>query len=227
MKRRVQAFVLVAIAAFVAGGFAARSYWAAGRHAPSTATTPARDFAVFPSPEGQATPPAVSPRPSTAAPPSLHPRSGAHRAARAARTKATAHLAAAAAVPGRVPEAEDAAVRLTNAQRAQHGCPALRVDPLLRMAAREHSVDMHRRHYFDHDSPDGQTPWDRIKAIGYSVPGAENIARGYATAQAVVQGWMNSPGHRANILNCSLKAVGIGVEYGSGGPWWTQDFGFR
>ena len=227
MKRRVQAFVLVAIAVFVAGGFAARSYWASGRRAPSPATSPARDFAVVPSPEGQAGRAAASPRPSASPRYSLRPRSGTRHVARATRTKATAHRVAAAGVPARVLAAEDAAVRLTNAQRAQHGCPALRVDPLLREAAREHSVDMHRRHYFDHDSPDGRTPWDRIKALGYSVPGAENIAEGYATAQAVVQGWMNSPGHRANILNCSLKAVGIGVEYGSGGPWWTQDFGFR
>lgn len=54
-----------------------------------------------------------------------------------------------------------------------------------------------------------------------------NIAADHATAQVVVQGRMNSPGHRANILNRALKAVGIRVEYGPGGPWWTQDFGFR
>jgi uncharacterized protein YkwD len=104
------------------------------------------------------------------------------------------------------------------------------MDTDLRAAARGHSQDMHARGYFDHNSPDGKEPWDRIKASGYvgaSRGFAENIAKGYATAQAVVDGWMNSPGHRANILNCSLKAVGIGVEYGSGGPWWTQDFGFQ
>ncbi|MCO5994710.1 CAP domain-containing protein [Actinoallomurus rhizosphaericola] len=118
-------------------------------------------------------------------------------------------------------------VRLTNAQRAAHGCTALRIDTGLRTAARLHSADMRDRNYFDHNSPDGRTPWDRIKAAGYTSPGAENIAKGYATPEAVVQGWMKSPGHRANILNCSLKAIGVGVAYGSGGPWWTQDFGFK
>jgi uncharacterized protein YkwD len=135
--------------------------------------------------------------------------------------------AGAAGVPAKNLSAEDLAVRLTNAQRTQHGCSALRVDSRLRTAARAHSKDMRVRNYFEHNSPDGATPWDRIKADGYSQPGAENIAMGYATAQAVVDGWMNSPGHRANILNCKLKAVGIGVEYGSGGPWWTQDFGYQ
>ncbi|NEE25044.1 CAP domain-containing protein, partial [Streptomyces sp. SID7982] len=54
----------------------------------------------------------------------------------------------------------------------------------------------------------------------------ENIARGQADAQAVVEGWMNSEGHRANILNCDYKTIGIGVHEGSGGPWWVQNFGF-
>lgn len=227
VKRRVQAFVLVAIAVFVAGGFAARSFWAsAERHAPAPAATPARDFAVVPSPEDTAVRPPASARPSSTAPPALRPRAGA-KATPARSARLDAARPAAAAVPAKVITAEDAAVRLTNLQRAQHGCVALRVDPRLRAAARAHSADMHRNHYFDHNAPDGRTPWDRIKAAGYTTPGAENIAEGYATAQAVLQGWMDSPGHRANILNCSLKAVGIGVEFGPGGPWWTQDFGYK
>lgn len=56
--------------------------------------------------------------------------------------------------------------------------------------------------------------------------GGENIARGQADAQAVMDAWMNSDGHRANILNCDYKTLGVGVHFGSGGPWWTQDFGF-
>lgn len=228
VKRRVQAFVLVAIAVFVAGGAAARSFWASERQTPAPATTPARDIAVLPSPQGQAGPLSPTAHPPMATRRTPGPHTAARRApARAARPRATARLAAAAAVPVKVLAAEDAAVRFTNAQRAQHGCTALRVDPLLRAAARAHSADMHRRRYFAHDSPDGRTPGDRNKAAGYAVPRAENIAAGYATARAVVQGWMNSPGHRANILDCSLKAVGIGVEYGQGGPWWTEDFGYR
>jgi uncharacterized protein YkwD len=223
IKRRVQAFVILAIAFFVAAGFVANRYVTAAH--PSPADKPVTDSAVVPSPEGSAV------KPPTSAP--THGKPRAHRtsrrpmaAAQVVRTGKPKHEGA-ASVPARNLSAEAQAVQLTNAQRTQHGCSALRVDSRLRTAARAHSRDMHVRDYFEHNSPDGKTPWDRIKAVGYTQAGAENIAEGYATAQAVVDGWMNSPGHRANILNCSLKAVGIGVEYGSGGPWWTQDFGFQ
>ena len=117
-------------------------------------------------------------------------------------------------------------VTLTNDQRVAHGCPALRDDPRLRAAATGHSVDMRARGYFAHNTPDGVTPWTRIEARGYSDPSAENIAMGQQTPQSVVDAWMNSPGHRANILNCSSKAIGVGVQFGPDGPWWTQDFGY-
>jgi uncharacterized protein YkwD len=117
-------------------------------------------------------------------------------------------------------------VALTNDQRAAHGCPALRDDPRLRTAAVGHSVDMQASGYFAHNTPNGVTPWARIEAQGYSDPSAENIAMGQPTPQAVVDAWMNSPGHRANILSCSSKAIGVGVQFGPGGPWWTQDFGY-
>lgn len=117
-------------------------------------------------------------------------------------------------------------VALTNDQRAAHGCPALRDDPRLRAAAIAHSADMRVQDYFAHDTPDGVTPWARIGAQGYSDPSAENIAMGQPTPQAVVEAWMNSAGHRANILNCASKAIGVGVQFGPNGPWWTQDFGY-
>jgi uncharacterized protein YkwD len=117
-------------------------------------------------------------------------------------------------------------VALTNQQRLAHGCPALRDDSRLRAAAIGHSVDMRVRDYFTHNTPDGVTPWTRVEARGYSDPSAENIAMGQQTPQSVVDAWMNSPGHRANILNCSSKAIGVGVEFGPAGPWWTQDFGY-
>ncbi|MGV9632530.1 CAP domain-containing protein, partial [Streptomyces sp. NPDC003487] len=96
----------------------------------------------------------------------------------------------------------------------------------LRDAAQAHSDDMAARDYFDHVSPDGTDPGKRITAAGYrwSTYG-ENIAKGQQTADSVMTSWMNSPGHRANILNCSFKNIGIGIHDGSGGPWWTQDFG--
>ncbi|GAA5023230.1 CAP domain-containing protein [Actinopolymorpha pittospori] len=122
---------------------------------------------------------------------------------------------------------ENAVVSLTNAARSDAGCGPLRSDERLRTAARGHSADMAARDYFDHNSPDGRTPWDRIEAAGYDAPAAENIAGGQPTPQAVVDAWMNSEGHRANILNCKIKAIGVGVHLGEGGPGWTQDFGYN
>ncbi|RKS76131.1 uncharacterized protein YkwD [Actinomadura pelletieri DSM 43383] len=123
--------------------------------------------------------------------------------------------------------AEAAVVALTNAERAKEGCKPLRVDERLVTAARRHSADMAANGYFDHTSRNGDSPWKRMEAAGYSSPGAENIAKGYATAEAVMKGWMDSPGHRANILNCDLRAIGVGRASGSGGPLWTQDFGWK
>ncbi|HEY8482177.1 MAG TPA: CAP domain-containing protein [Spirillospora sp.] len=120
---------------------------------------------------------------------------------------------------------EAAVVSLTNAERAKAGCGPLRVDQRLVTAARRHSADMAAHNYFSHTSRNGDSPWDRMAAAGYHDAGAENIAKGYATAAAVVRGWMNSPGHRANILNCSLRAIGVGRADGPGGPYWTQNFG--
>ncbi|TYC18926.1 CAP domain-containing protein [Actinomadura syzygii] len=122
---------------------------------------------------------------------------------------------------------ETAVVALTNAERAKAGCRPLRVDERLAAAARKHSADMAADDYFDHTSRNGDSPWQRMEDAGYPSPGAENIAKGYPTAQAVMEGWMNSPGHRANILNCDLRAIGVGRASGSGGLVWTQDFGWK
>jgi uncharacterized protein YkwD len=119
-------------------------------------------------------------------------------------------------------------LRLVNVERAKVGCAALRWESRLATAARLHSEDMARRNYFSHTSLDGRTPWDRIRAQGYTDGSAENIAAGYSTAAAVMTGWMKSPGHKANILNCSNKALGVGIgKGGSYGTYWTQDFGRR
>ncbi|NEA21074.1 CAP domain-containing protein [Actinomadura bangladeshensis] len=123
--------------------------------------------------------------------------------------------------------AETTVVSLTNAERAKEGCKPLRIDSRLVVAARKHSADMAANNYFDHTSRNGDSPWKRMEDAGYTSPGAENIAKGYPTAAAVVKGWMNSPGHRANILNCGLRAIGVGMASGSGGPLWTQDFGWK
>ncbi|WP_433324467.1 CAP domain-containing protein [Spirillospora sp. CA-294931] len=117
-------------------------------------------------------------------------------------------------------------IALTNAERAKHGCRAVVSEARLQRAAQRHSADMVARRFFDHTNPDGKGPGERITAAGYrwSTYG-ENIAAGQRTPADVVRAWMNSPGHRANILNCSFKEIGVGLSGGT--PHWTQKFGAR
>lgn len=122
--------------------------------------------------------------------------------------------------------AEAAVLTLVNQERAKVGCQAVRPSAELAALAAAFSKDMADRDFFDHTDPDGATPWDRAEKAGVKGLGGENIARGQADAQAVMDAWMNSEGHRANILNCDYKTLGVGVHFGAGGPWWTQDFGF-
>uniref|UniRef100_UPI001C0C1835 CAP domain-containing protein n=1 Tax=Cellulosimicrobium cellulans TaxID=1710 RepID=UPI001C0C1835 len=120
------------------------------------------------------------------------------------------------------PSAEvTAVVELTNAERAAAGCAPLVLDARLTAAAQLHSEDMLAQGYFDHTSLDGRSPWDRAKAQGYANPSGENIAKGQRTAEEVVRAWMDSPGHRANILSCDSTEIGVGYA----GGVWTQLFG--
>ncbi|MFB9319625.1 CAP domain-containing protein [Cryptosporangium minutisporangium] len=120
----------------------------------------------------------------------------------------------------------DQVIELVNTARAEAGCDPVHADSRLAAAALKHSEDMIARDYFAHMTPDGVSPWDRAKEAGYEVPTGENIALGQKDAAAVMDAWMNSAGHRANILNCASKAVGIGVATDSAGtPYWTQMFG--
>jgi len=115
----------------------------------------------------------------------------------------------------------------TNAERARHRLRTLAVDQRLAAAAQAHSADMVRRAFFAHESPDGRQVWDRAVAAGYAYRKvAENIAAGQRTAEEVVRGWMESPGHRANILDGDLTQIGVGrADGGSYGVYWTQVFG--
>ncbi|MDT0568354.1 CAP domain-containing protein [Streptomyces sp. DSM 3412] len=123
-------------------------------------------------------------------------------------------------------QAEAAVLLLVNEERAKAGCQPVAANSDLAKLAEAFSEDMALRGFFDHTDPDGSDPWDRAAALGITGLGGENIARGQATAEAVMEAWMNSPGHRANILNCDFKTLGVGVHLGDGGPWWTQDFGY-
>ncbi len=117
-------------------------------------------------------------------------------------------------------------LRLVNEERAKAGCNAVAANSSLADLASAFSEDMAERGFFDHTDPDGSSPWDRAAKAGITNLGGENIARGQADAAAVMDAWMNSPGHRANILNCDFKTLGVGVHMASGGPWWTQNFGY-
>jgi uncharacterized protein YkwD len=129
------------------------------------------------------------------------------------------------------PEAQQV-VDLVNAERASAGCDPLVVSPQLVSAAQGHSEDMAVNDFFSHTSSDGRSPWDRIRETGYSFSSAaENIAAGYSSANSAVAAWMNSSGHRANILNCRLKETGIGYYYLQNDTgkvnyrtYWTQAF---
>ncbi|MFD9906885.1 CAP domain-containing protein [Streptomyces sp. NPDC059063] len=122
------------------------------------------------------------------------------------------------------PEAQ--VLALVNQERAKAGCRPVRADNGLASLAEEFSTDMADRGFFAHTDPDGATPWDRAEKAGIRDLGGENIARGQADARSVMDAWLNSPGHRANILNCDYKTLGVGAHFAPGGPWWTQDFGF-
>lgn len=122
-------------------------------------------------------------------------------------------------------------VELTNQERSAAGCSVmLAANDLLHQAAAGHSVDMIARDFFSHTNPDGQGPVDRLDAVGYNWSRwGENIAAGYATPEAVVSGWMASPGHRANILDCTFTEIGVGYAYAADDPgnvryhhYWTQ-----
>ena len=120
--------------------------------------------------------------------------------------------------------AEDQVVSIVNAERADAGCGPLKVDDRITAAAQAHAGDMSANDYFSHDSQDGRTFDQRIRNAGYPSPGAENIAVGARTAEQVMQMWMDSDGHRRNILNCDLNTIGVGLD--RNGFYWVQDFGF-
>lgn len=118
---------------------------------------------------------------------------------------------------------EEEVIRLVNAERAKNGLSALTYDWELSRIARYKSEDMRKNNYFSHTSPTYGSPFNMLKSFGVSYKSAgENIAKGYKTPAAVVEGWMNSSGHRANILNKSFTHIGVG--YVADGNYWTQLF---
>ncbi|MFE6336586.1 sigma-70 family RNA polymerase sigma factor [Streptomyces sp. NPDC057798] len=178
--------------------------------AESPSPSPSRSPGKSPSPEPSTKSPKPTPTPSRTKPqPETTPP--------APRPSATP-----AAAPADAPAAQ--VLALVNDERASAGCRPVQLDGRLARAAQLHSEDMSRNQYFDHTSQDGRSFADRAAAQGHPSPGAENIARGQTSPEAVMEAWMNSPGHRENILNCSLTTMGIGLVEDD---WtWTQVFGY-
>ncbi|MCX4723480.1 CAP domain-containing protein [Streptomyces sp. NBC_01306] len=182
-------------------------------HAPSASPSAHKPKApAVPSQRKKSAPASPSTAPARTAAPGATPR---HTESAHTEAATSAESSAAAAV-----------LSLVNQQRAQAGCRPVRADTGLASLAGAFSAEMASRGFFDHTDPDGATPWDRADKAGVKGLGGENIARGQADAAAVMDSWMHSPGHRANILNCDFTTLGVGVHFGPGGPWWTQDFGY-
>jgi uncharacterized protein YkwD len=133
--------------------------------------------------------------------------------------------------PGEVSTSLNAPVQqqvlaLVNDNRRRGGCASLSLDPRLITAAYGHAADMARRGYFAHESPNGEGAGERVQDTGYKWSRyGENIARGPDSAYEVVDGWMHSPEHRENIMDCKLREMGIGLAFDSDRtPYWVQDF---
>ncbi|MGW7365937.1 sigma-70 family RNA polymerase sigma factor [Streptomyces sp. NPDC054841] len=228
-RRRRTAAVAAAVAALVTGGGAVHLLTGPSDDEEPRATAAAPASPLLPSPNRS-----PSPSPSLTASPSPTPKPS---PSKTAKPKPKPTPAKPRPKPTPTPEQPDPApplpsgdaeqvVALVNSERAKAGCGPVTSNDKLATAAQRHSADMAARDYFDHTSPDGTDPGDRITAAGYrwSTYG-ENIARGQQSPASVMDSWMNSSGHRANILNCSFKEIGVGIHDASGGPWWTQAFG--
>ncbi len=232
-RRRRTTTAAVAVALLVAAGGAIQLHTDDDGSAAQGPSTVTEAEAVLPrTPSAAATPSAEpSPARSTASPspsPSLSPKKSPVSRKPAPR-RPSAEAPAPAPGPdtaGRRPGPGGEVVALVNKERAKQGCGPVRGNDKLDTAARLHSEDMAARDYFSHTSQDGRSPGDRITAAGYRWRTyAENIARGQQTPASVMESWMNSPGHKTNILNCDFKEMGLGMHQGQGGPWWTQAFG--
>ena len=120
-------------------------------------------------------------------------------------------------------------IALINAERARYGLPPLTAHPILTAVAQAHSQDMATRDFFSHTNPDGLDPCQRMSRAGYNwYACGENIAAGFPTAAMVLMIWLNSDGHRANLLSPYFTEVGVGyVQGGHYDHYWTLDLGAR
>ncbi|SCL20325.1 CAP domain-containing protein [Micromonospora inyonensis] len=189
---------------------------------PGSELSPSTSASTSPSPRSASPTPAPSrsvrptPAPSRATAPS-------RRTVERNRTATARATTAAAPATGGTEQAQ--VVALVNAERAKAGCGAVSVDAKLTTAAQRHSEDQATHQKMSHTGSDGSDVGDRLARVGYDWRGyGENVAWNQQTPAAVMAAWMNSAGHRANILNCAFTEIGVGVAR-SNGPYWTQVFG--
>ncbi|MEH1169884.1 CAP domain-containing protein [Micromonospora sp. CPCC 205539] len=184
--------------------------------APAVPTGEPSDIA--PSPTGSPSPARPSPTPSKIVKPTPSP----SRTTAASRRSAPRANAASTAT-GVSAQAREV-VDLVNAERAKAGCKALSIDTKLMTAAQGHSQDQADHQNMSHTGSDGSNSGVRLDRVGYAWRSyGENVAWNQKTPTAVMDAWMNSSGHRANILNCSFTEIGVGIA-SSNGPYWTQVF---
>ncbi|GIJ76988.1 Uncharacterized conserved protein YkwD, contains CAP (CSP/antigen 5/PR1) domain [Micromonospora phaseoli] len=203
----------------------------------SVATTPAlptEDEAIpfdsldteSPSPSPSVSPSTASPSPSRTTKPKPTPaRSTAASRLNVDRQGSPSRGAAASPSPASSATSETTrVVELVNAERAKAGCGAVSIDQKLMTAAQRHSQDQADHQNMSHTGSDGSNLKARIERVDYVARAyGENVAWNYQTPAAVMDGWMNSEGHRDNILNCTYTEIGVGVA-SSNGPYWTQVF---
>lgn len=124
---------------------------------------------------------------------------------------------------------ENAVVALVNTRRVLAGCPVLKSNAYLRASSRKHSRYMAVYNTMSHQLPGEPRLGRRVTLAGYTnwTRVAENVAAGFSTAQQTMRAWMGSTAHRRNILDCSLRHIGVGVVFKGLRPYWTQNFGRR
>ncbi|NYT93887.1 CAP domain-containing protein [Salinispora sp. H7-4] len=174
-----------------------------------------------------ATPSTTSPTPSPSVSPSRKPSPAASRStatSQPAPARTTAPPSTTKPATGDVSKDAAEVVRLVNVEREKAGCKALSIDDKLMTAAQRHSQDQADHQNMSHTGSDGKGLGHRLSAVGYTnVAAGENVAWNQQSPAAVMKAWMNSSGHRANILNCSYTKIGVGIAT-SNGPYWTQVF---
>ncbi|MDG4759601.1 CAP domain-containing protein [Micromonospora sp. WMMD710] len=196
-------------------------------YAASAAPTdqPTLDTLAAPSPSGTTTAAQPSPSPSkTVQPTPASSRTTAASRRSAPRSSAPSTANGSGGSSGTVSSQAREVVDLVNAERAKAGCKALSIDDKLMTAAQKHSQDQADHQNMSHTGSDGSNAGVRLDRVGYAWRTyGENVAWNQKTPAAVMDAWMNSSGHRANILNCAFTEIGVGIA-SSNGPYWTQVF---